>query len=246
MLHLGEAPVVRRCHLPLTILWLALCSPASWAVDYGKIDRSIRREPVYKTKSPKYALLLFGREAKTRVWLVLDGKTVYLDRNGDGDLTAKDECFANYTDCKDIEIADMDGKTRYLITRITDSTVPGNAHTHLGVEIDIVGPISYSQGCNARMKANPESAPIVHFHGPLTMHASGRIFSPSDEKPPKLSARVSTVNEDYGCYVWVESSDNEGKYAFAEGVFPVVDIEFPAKRPGRPAIKRRYALDEFC
>ena len=31
--------------------------------------------------------------AKVRVWVVLDGKTVYLDRNGDGDLTGKDERF---------------------------------------------------------------------------------------------------------------------------------------------------------
>src|SRR5262249_35481831 len=38
-------------------------------------------------KSPRYALLVFGPEARDRVWLVHDGDTLYVDRNGNGDLT---------------------------------------------------------------------------------------------------------------------------------------------------------------
>jgi hypothetical protein len=56
------------------------------ATDLAKIDRSIAKEPAYKTK-PKYCLLVFGAEAKHRVWLVVDGDTLYVDRNGNGDLT---------------------------------------------------------------------------------------------------------------------------------------------------------------
>jgi hypothetical protein len=52
-----------------------------------KIDRTIGKEPVYKTKTPKYGLLAFGPEGKDRVWLVLDGDTLYVDRDGNGDLT---------------------------------------------------------------------------------------------------------------------------------------------------------------
>jgi len=36
-------------------------------------------------------LLVFGKEAKTQIWLVQDGKHYYLDRNGNGDLTDPDE-----------------------------------------------------------------------------------------------------------------------------------------------------------
>src|SRR6266478_6927907 len=61
------------------------------AVDYAKMDRTIAKEPAYRSKAPKYCLVVFGPEAKTRVWLVLDGDVLYADRNGDGDLTAKDE-----------------------------------------------------------------------------------------------------------------------------------------------------------
>ena len=46
----------------------------------------------YQSKSPKYALLIFGPEARTRIWLVLDGTTLYVDRNGNGDLTDAGLC----------------------------------------------------------------------------------------------------------------------------------------------------------
>jgi len=51
------------------------------------MDHKIRKEPVYQTKTPKYGMLLFGMEGKDCVWLVQDGDTLYVDRNGDGDLT---------------------------------------------------------------------------------------------------------------------------------------------------------------
>jgi len=52
--------------------WLVLTVPAA-EFDLNKIERTIAKEPVYQTKSPRYCLLVFGPEAKTRVWLVLDG-----------------------------------------------------------------------------------------------------------------------------------------------------------------------------
>ncbi len=66
---------------------LVLLAPQLHAADLTKIERSIRKEPTYQSKTPRYCLLVFGPEAKTRVWLVLDGRTLYVDRNGNGDLT---------------------------------------------------------------------------------------------------------------------------------------------------------------
>jgi hypothetical protein len=63
--------------------WATNQAPA----DPPTIDRSIGKEPVYQTKTPKYCLLAFGPEGKDRVWLVLDGNTLFVDRNGNGDLT---------------------------------------------------------------------------------------------------------------------------------------------------------------
>jgi hypothetical protein len=61
------------------------------AADLASVDRTIKKEPTYQTKSPRYALLVFGPEARDRVWLVHDGDTLYVDRNGDGDLTAPEK-----------------------------------------------------------------------------------------------------------------------------------------------------------
>jgi len=77
--------------LPVAAMtFLALGTNPSPAVDLTMIDRSIAKEPAYKSK-PKYCLLVFGQEAKHRVWVVLDGDVVYIDRNGNGDLTEEGE-----------------------------------------------------------------------------------------------------------------------------------------------------------
>jgi hypothetical protein len=67
-------------------LWLAAAT-TSPAADLTKVDRAIRKEPAYQTKDPRYCLLVFGPETKTRVWLVQDGSRLYVDRNANGDLT---------------------------------------------------------------------------------------------------------------------------------------------------------------
>src|ERR1700730_3033080 len=72
----------------LTCIFLS-AAPLS-AADLTQIDRKIAKEPAYKSK-PKYSLLAFGPEAQTRIWLVLDGDTLYVDRNGTGDLTEEEE-----------------------------------------------------------------------------------------------------------------------------------------------------------
>jgi hypothetical protein len=77
-------------HLSSILTVLLVSSAASAAVDLTQIERKIVKEPAYRSK-PKYCLLVLGPEAKTRVWLVQDGDTLYVDRNGNGDLTEANE-----------------------------------------------------------------------------------------------------------------------------------------------------------
>jgi hypothetical protein len=70
---------------------LVLVPGAAAAADLKKIDRAIAKEPAYVSKQPRYCLLLFGPEATTRVWLVADGDFLYVDRNGNGDLSEPGE-----------------------------------------------------------------------------------------------------------------------------------------------------------
>jgi hypothetical protein len=80
--------------LSLALLACLTLSTNAWATDLTRIDRSIAKEPQYRTNTPEYCLLVFGPEAKTRVWLVRDGDTLYVDRNGNGDLTEPGEKVA--------------------------------------------------------------------------------------------------------------------------------------------------------
>ncbi len=71
----------------LSLIAAILFAGPAGAVDLQKIKRTLRKEPVYQSKNPLYCLLVFGPEANTQVWLVLDDDVLYLDRNGNGDLT---------------------------------------------------------------------------------------------------------------------------------------------------------------
>ncbi len=62
--------------------------PAADQADAGPDVRPVppKKEPAYQGK-PRYLYLAFGPTGDTRVWAVADGNRLYLDRNGDGDLT---------------------------------------------------------------------------------------------------------------------------------------------------------------
>src|SRR5204863_1502809 len=82
----------RRLMKRFTCLAVALALAAqARAADLDKIERRIAKEPPYQTKAPRYCLLVFGEDAAPRVWLVQDGDTLYVDRNGNGDLTEEGE-----------------------------------------------------------------------------------------------------------------------------------------------------------
>ena len=68
----------------------ALLALPTSAADFVKIDRKLIKEPAYGSKAT-YCLLVFGPEAKSVLWLILDGDTLYIDRYADGDLTHPDD-----------------------------------------------------------------------------------------------------------------------------------------------------------
>ena len=101
---------------------VALAAPAP-AADLAKIERAIAKEPAYQTKSPGYCLLVFGPEAKTRMWLVRDGDALYADRNGNGDLTERGERLAGAREQGAIrwhvgDVVEAGGKARHADLRV--------------------------------------------------------------------------------------------------------------------------------
>jgi hypothetical protein len=230
---------------------LLLAAGPAAAVDYDKVDRTIKKEPAYH-KAPEYGLLLFGPQARLRVWVVLDGDTLYLDRNGDGDLTGPGQRFANYGECKDVELADPDGRTRYLITGVSAYSDGKPPRRHLDVSVDVKGPLAYRQYCDLELRPGPKEAALAHFHGPLTAgprtinwRVPPALALKAGDKPVDLPALVGTMSAAHGCWVVVRTTSGD-KCNFPDGVRPAVDVEFPPREPGGPPVRRRYELDKFC
>jgi hypothetical protein len=239
-----------RASLFLAVLATVLFCPSTRAVDYSRVDRTIIKEPDYQ-KSPKYALLLFGKEAKLRVWVVLDGQTVYIDRNADGDLTGRDERFASMQNCRDVATANLDGKTTFVIKNVSTFN-DKQQREFLNVDVEVKGPVSYRQYCGVELKGRASEAQVAHFHGPLTMGpltVNGKVPAEltlvTGDKPTDLRGHIGTMNAEHGCWVVVRSHNGD-KSAFPEGVFPVLDVEFPPKNPGSAPVRKAYSLDKFC
>ena len=225
--------------------------------------RRLVKEPAYSTKNPQYALLLFGPEGRLRVWVVLDGEALYIDRNGDGDLTAANNRFAKEADCKAIEFRDPDGKTTYVIDRIlTDySFYPRKAREDrkkkgtppgLMADVSIKGGVKYQQYCDiVELRDSPKTAMLAHFHGPLTiapMTINWKLpettFLRKGKDPPEFVANVGTMSEKHGCWVVVRTCDEKG-CVFPDGVRPVVEVEYPATDRTGPPVKKSYPLNGY-
>jgi hypothetical protein len=78
--------MISRMRFLIPILLAALSASPLRAADLASIERKIAKEPAYAAK-PKYCLLVLGFDAKTRIWLALDGDKLHVDRNANGDLT---------------------------------------------------------------------------------------------------------------------------------------------------------------
>jgi hypothetical protein len=52
----------------------------------GQVNRTFIKEPVYES-TPKYSLIVLGSSGNVKVWMVEDGKRLFVDKNADGDLT---------------------------------------------------------------------------------------------------------------------------------------------------------------
>lgn len=100
--------------------------------DLRKIERRLSTEPKYRSQ-PLYGLVVFGPEAKSRVWLVLDKSApaadrydvLYADLNGNGDLTEAAEKFT-------AEVAKAD--VRFTLPDFKDPAT-GATHTTLSARV---------------------------------------------------------------------------------------------------------------
>jgi hypothetical protein len=152
----------------VTVLFAAGPTATVSAIDLAKIERTIAREPAY-TGKPSYCLLVFGPEAKTRVWLVRDGDTLYVDRNGAGDLTAPGARLSGEKRPDGIRwrIGDIrEGKAKTVHKDLLIWFHRGSYTVHLRAADGFHQEASNEMG-RLHFAPRPQDAPIVHLAGPL-------------------------------------------------------------------------------
>ncbi len=199
-------------------------------INLTKVDRTIAKEPAYKTK-PKYCLLVFGPEAKTRVWLVLDGDVLYVDRNGNGDLTDKGET---------VKEKRVDDRTSQFpageLSLPDESSFPGLALYRYQLEggkdsmrIELSFNRKHWYGVCSDFAPHAKDAPIIHFNltGPLTFVCPDQpTFIPG--KTTKLRFYIGMPG--LGRQTFARRVDTQG--IVGGGARLLAEIEYPSKAPG--------------
>jgi hypothetical protein len=250
--------------IPCRLLALT-CVALSWATASGDelttIDRTIKKEPAYQSKTPKYCLLVLGPDAKTRVWLVVDGDTLHIDRNGNGDLTDKGECVTrekgDQVRFEAGDVLDADGKTKHTNVLVMQKKEKGQTITvvlaavggkYLFVAgLDSAGAIQFGD--------KPENAPVIHFGGKLRMGLYTESREPElirSKNGEELRAWVGTPGLGKGTFAALVNEQSLLATLLGlpggipSGVHPVAEIEFPNRNADRPPIKATITLKERC
>ena len=210
----------------LVALWASTARPSE-AIDLLKLNRSISKEPEYRSEYQEYCLLAINAEKDALIWCVRDGADMYVDLNGNGDLTENGEKFVG------VYKADATNGDRKLALSITPSKkVFGTAVKHLSLvsyDHDPVGQWRIRaefNGNDRREFSRPfqtarlaKHAPIIHLNGPVTVVAyldRHRYFHRNDPATSikyargqeySLILRVGNVGVGKGAQVHCESED---------------------------------------
>jgi hypothetical protein len=212
-------------------------------------DRAIAKEPVYESKEPRFCQLVFGPEAKHSVWLVIDGDHLYVDRNGNGNLTEEGKRFLRRPAFLGggfvmPELAIGDGPPTYTNLIVYWSPQPsGQQKKEFPVEVLVDVNKQYCQWADFRAIAGrAKDAPVIQFGGPLEMilHADEAPI-PAPEKERPIGAVIGTRSST-GHLAMVR---NDRNLAPNSDIHPLAEITFPAKAGADP-VPIKLTLDQRC
>jgi hypothetical protein len=226
---------MRMLTFTTALLLASVSGMTAWGADLTKIDRTIAKEPAYRGK-PKYGLLVFGPEARTRVWLVLDGDVLYADKNGNGDLTEKGE---RITQVPMREMVDRTIGFPLGELSLPDDSFPKNSsglsvyrETKQGATGALLT-ITINQktwmGGFPKLADRPQDAPIIHFNfdGPLSFVClDPPTFVPG--KTTKLVIHIGTPGLGEKACVWRSHASS----IVGGQVGLLAEIEYPSRYPG--------------
>lgn len=242
----------------LTGLLLVCLTPLAW-VDSAvptppQPENKIAKEPAYQQATQQYLLLLLGQNPQRKVWIVRDGSDVYVDRNGNGDLTEPGEKVFQ---------PDTNESASYVrLGMVKDAH--GQEHGPLECRIPTreggtVGQLRIQIAKKFAQEANflplgttPESACILHCDGPLTSSFWGykdsrpvptqdpNFLTLSRSRPRLLRAWVGTQVKNLPaacCVTFSVTGEDEAKR-------PRVKIVYEHRDPKEPPLVESYVLEE--
>jgi hypothetical protein len=238
---------MRIVSLLFALSWAIGSAATGIGADLTKLERIIAKEPAYKNK-PKYCLVVFGPEAKTRVWLALDGDVLYVDKNGNGDLTEANERIQEDRPTPNFTTF-LAGNVRLdYETSLTDFnlTIPKRAAGTPDLDITFHGKRASSvRSAYARVREfseRPQDAPVVHFEGPLTFLLPDPPTLLRGQKR-NLFVYVGTAGLGRGAFAWRPAGA-----LVAADVKVVVQIEYSSQNPSGKLLLERttLSLDDCC
>ena len=240
-----------------------------WAQDLSTIPRQIHKHPKYQSSQPKFGLLVLGAKAEVRVWVVIDGDVLYLDRNGNGDLTEPGERFELEVTHFTKEIRD-DAKTLKSIMLSDPKQRPDQAKDdqpilsceprvtwfHVFHLVPREGSYQekrwtkdsfdltiFANGCNEFARAefgdSPEEAALIAFMGRRTFKLD------QDEQPILRRGQDNSLTVAIYCEGFRSKTVIDHNFV-PESIHPVVEIECLSSDPHRPPIRVRAELTERC
>jgi len=215
--------------------------------DLSKVDRRLI-EPAGLVK-PRYCLLVFGPQAKSRVWIIEDRETIYVDRNGNGDLREAGEAFTSSERSDEKQVGGYQQWT-YLLG---DLTPGGQTEKHTGLKLVryrdgdepinsvlsvwVGGTTLQYAGWRPLFTESRETAPIIHFGGPVL--------------PKPLRGSALRLHEEHQEIHFCLGTPGLGNHSFAyvgyqtvpANINPVVEITWPCDGG---EFKERFALTRRC
>ncbi len=213
------------------------------------IDRAIKKEPRYGG-TPLYVLFAFGPDSTRTMWAVLDGQTLYLDKNGDGDLTEDGERVlpflipgeapnprAAFFHLPALDAAG--GKHTDFIFSVIRNPPTDGVYVKTGLKVDgkttqLAGPT------DLRLTESPAEARVLPFGSRVVTAQVSHTMpgTPEAGKAVDFRVRVGTPGVGAGSFVAFGSEDVAAD--------PLAEFEFPAARPGDAARRVTLPLTERC
>jgi hypothetical protein len=232
--------------LVVALASLAVSSVPAVAVDLTTIDRHIAQEPSYQTKLPKYCLLVIGPAAKTRIWLVIDSDALYIDRNGNGNLTESNKRVegrrtGRWLDFYAGPVLMAYGDLRHLHLRIRDFQVADGKCTGMDLVLDgkrkqFVG---FDEANPFRFAQRPEQAPVIHLEGPLMMKLYGEPKTLLVGQETELNISIGTPGIGRGSFCALHCCT-----VLDCKVSPIAEIEFPGRDSNHVPLKARVRIND--